>query len=138
MIAAAAFRTLQATSTAICVVHNPLKGSVEGLTTVSGSRAGLAARPAPSEPYVQVSPHTAQASASASEVDRGDRPGRHQRWTRTRVVSPVAGSRRTTMLVLPPCSRSGSKTALQAAPRPRLSTLENQLFSTNPSDEMLY
>jgi hypothetical protein len=27
------------------------------------------------------------------------------------VVSPVAGSRRTTTLVLPPCSRSGSKTA---------------------------
>jgi hypothetical protein len=42
---------------------------------VSGSRAGLTARPAPSEPYVQVSPHTAQASASAYEVDRGDRPG---------------------------------------------------------------
>ena len=110
----------------------------EGLTTVSGSRAGLAARPAPSEPYVQVSPHTAQASASAYEVDRGDRPGRHQRWTRTRVVSPVAGSRRTTTLMLPPCSRSGSKTALQAAHRPRLGTLENQLFSTNSSDDMLY
>ncbi len=54
---------------------------------MSGSRAGLAARPAPSEPYVQVSPHTAQASASAYEVGRGDRPGRHQRWTRTRVVT---------------------------------------------------
>src|SRR5687768_7214121 len=39
--------------------------------TASGSRAGLTARPAPSEPYVQVSPHTAQASASACEVDRG-------------------------------------------------------------------
>jgi hypothetical protein len=90
----------------------------EGLTTGSGSRAGLTARPAPSEPYVRVSPHTAQASASAYEVDRGDRPGRHQRWTRARVISPVAGSRRTTMLVLPPCSRSGSKTALQAAHRP--------------------
>jgi hypothetical protein len=90
----------------------------EGLTTGSGSRAGLTARPAPSEPYVRVSPHTAQASASAYEVDRGVRPGRHQRWTRTRVVSPVAGSRRTTILVLPPCSRSGSKTALQAAHRP--------------------
>ena len=50
-----------------------------------------------------------------TEVNRGDRPGRHQRWTRTRSVSPVAGSRRTTMWVLPPCSRSGSKTALQAA-----------------------
>jgi hypothetical protein len=40
---------------------------------VSASRAGIAARPAPSEPYVQVSPHMAQASASAYEVDRGDR-----------------------------------------------------------------
>ena len=58
------------------------------------------------------------ASASAYEVDRGDRPGRHQRWTRTRAVSSVTGSRRTTMSVLPPCSRSGSKTALQAAHRP--------------------
>src|SRR5918996_900210 len=85
---------------------------------VSGSRAGLTACPAPSEPYVQVSPHTAQASASAYEVDRGVRPGRHQRWTRTRVVSPVTESRRTTILVLPPCSRSGSKTAWQAAHRP--------------------
>ena len=27
---------------------------------------------------------------------------------------------------------------LQAAHQPRLGTLENQLFSTNPSDEMLY
>jgi hypothetical protein len=49
-----------------------------------------------------------------ARVDCGDRPGRHQRWTRTRVVSPVAGSGRTTILMLPPCSRSGSKTALQA------------------------
>jgi hypothetical protein len=32
----------------------------------------------------------------------------------------------------------GSKTVLQAAHRPRLGTLENQLFSTNPPDEMLY
>jgi hypothetical protein len=44
------------------------------MVTLSVSRAGLA-RPAPSEPYVQVSPHTAQASASAYGVDRGDRPG---------------------------------------------------------------
>jgi hypothetical protein len=42
------------------------------------------------------------------------------------------------ILMLPSCSRSGSKTALQAARRPRLGTLENQLFSTKPSDEMLY
>ena len=90
----------------------------EGLVTASGSRADLTARPAPSEPYVQVSPHTAQASASAYEVDRGDGPGRHQRWTRARVISPVAGSRRTRMLVLPRCSRSGSKTASQAAHQP--------------------
>jgi hypothetical protein len=43
----------------------------------------------------------------------------------------------TTTLMLPPGSRSGSK-ILQAAHQPRLGTLENQLFSTNPSDEMLY
>ena len=93
----------------------------------------------PSEPCVQVSPHTAQASASAYEVDRGDRPGGHQRWTRTRIVSlPVAGSRRTMMLVLPPCSRSGSKTVSHAAHRPRLSTLENQVLPTNSSDDVLY
>jgi hypothetical protein len=67
---------------------------------------------------LQAPVHTAQASASAYEVDRGDRPGRHQRWTRTRAVTSVTGSRRTTMLALPPCSRSGPKTALQAAHRP--------------------
>jgi hypothetical protein len=50
----------------------------------------------------------------------------------------MAEARRTTMLMLPPCSRSGSKTVLQAAHRPRRGTLENQLFSTFPSDEMLY
>jgi hypothetical protein len=52
----------------------------------------------------------------------------------------VAGeeSRRTTMLVLPPCSRSGSATLLHSAHRPRLGTLENQLFSTIPSDYMSY
>ena len=32
----------------------------------------------------------------AYEIARRDRPGRHQRWTRTRVTSPVAASRRTT------------------------------------------
>ena len=95
---------------------------------MSGSRASLTARPAPSEPYVQVALHTAQASASAYEVDRGERPGQHQRWTRTRVVSPVARSRRTTTLMLPPCSRSGSATVLQAAHR-RLGTLENPAIS---------
>ena len=62
---------------------------------------------------LQAPPHTAQASASAHELDRGYRPGRHQRWTRARVISPVAGSRRTTTVMLPPCSRSGSKTVLQ-------------------------
>jgi hypothetical protein len=56
---------------------------------------------------------------------RRDRPGRHQRWTRTRVVPLGAGSPRTTMLILPPCSRSGSATLLHAAHRPRLGTLEN-------------
>lgn len=49
-------------------------------------------------------PHMAQASASAYEIDRGDRPG--------------------TTLMLPPCSRSGSKRALQAAHR--LGTVENR------------
>jgi transposase len=38
-------------------------------------------QPSRSEPYGQVAPHTAQASASAYEVDRGDRPGRHQLCT---------------------------------------------------------
>ena len=66
---------------------------------MSGRWAGLTARP-PLEPYVQVAPHTAHASASAYEVARGWRPGRHQRWTSGWVMSPVAGSRRTTMLVL--------------------------------------
>ena len=65
-------------------------------------------------------------------------PGRHQRWTKTRAVSSVTGSRRTTMFVLPPCSRAGSKTVLQAGHRPSSCTLENQLFSTNPADETLY
>src|SRR5688572_29097640 len=51
---------------------------------------------------LQAPTHTAQASASAYEVDWGGRPVRHQRWTRTRAVSSVTGSRRTTMLVLPP------------------------------------
>jgi hypothetical protein len=56
-------------------------------------------------------------------------PGRHQRGTRWwRVVSPEAGSRRTTTLVLRPCSRSGSKTILQAAHPARLGTLENRVF----------
>src|SRR5207302_10993034 len=36
----------------------------------SGSRQGLAIFPAPSEPDVRVSPHTAQASASMSSVAR--------------------------------------------------------------------
>jgi hypothetical protein len=52
-------------------------------------------------------------------------------------VSPVP-VRRTTMLVLPSCSRSGSKTALQAVHRPRRGALENQLFSTKSSDDVLY
>jgi hypothetical protein len=52
-------------------------------------------------------------------------PGRRQ-------VSPVAWSRRTAMLVLPPCSRSGSKTALQPAHRPSRGTLENPVLSRNP------
>jgi hypothetical protein len=52
-------------------------------------------------------PHMAQASASAYEIDRGDRPG--------------------TTLMLPPCSRSGSKRALQAAHR--LGTVENRDFT---------
>jgi hypothetical protein len=59
--------------------------------------------------------------ASIGQRMRGRPRGRargHQLWTRTRLGSPVAGSRRTTTSVLPSCSRSGSKTALQAAHRP--------------------
>jgi len=48
----------------------------EGLTTGSGGQALRPAQP-PSESYVRVAPHTAQASASLFEVDRGWRPGRH-------------------------------------------------------------
>src|SRR5918994_1725362 len=44
---------------------------------------------------LQAPTHTAQGSASAYEVDRGDGPGRHQRCTKTRAVSSVTGSRRT-------------------------------------------
>jgi len=87
----------------------------EGLLTGSGSRAGLAARPAPSEPYVRISPHTAQASASACEVDRGAVQDGTNGGRERRVVSPVAGSPRTTTVMFPPCSSSGSKTA--CAPR---------------------
>jgi IS5 family transposase len=52
-------------------------------------------------------------------------------------LPPVAGSRHTTMLVLPPWSKSGSKTAFQAAYRRPDGTLENPRFPTNSSDEML-
>jgi hypothetical protein len=41
---------------------------------VGVAEQALRPAPAPSEPYVQVSPHTARASASACEVDREDRP----------------------------------------------------------------
>jgi hypothetical protein len=37
-----------------------------------------------------------------------------------------------------PTRRSRSKTVFTDRPPARLDTLENQLFSTNPSDEMLY
>jgi hypothetical protein len=36
-----------------------------------------------------LSRHTVQVSASRFESEPGDRPGRHQRWTRTRIVSRV-------------------------------------------------
>jgi hypothetical protein len=51
---------------------------------------------------------------------------RHSRLTRARVVSRWRGLQRTTTTMLPPCSRSESTTALQAAHRPRLGTLENR------------
>src|SRR5512132_1221886 len=50
-------------------LHKPLKGhskNREGSFQVSGSRESISALPAPSEPYVRVSPHTAQASASTA------------------------------------------------------------------------
>lgn len=56
----------------------------DGSTPVSGSRESISALPAPSEPYVRVSPHTAQASASIIEASRGTRPGRHDRRTEDR------------------------------------------------------
>jgi hypothetical protein len=40
----------------------------EGLIPLSGSQESISALPAPSEPYVRVSPHTAQASASIIAV----------------------------------------------------------------------
>jgi hypothetical protein len=101
----------------------------ECLRRVSGSREAL--RPAQrSEPYVQVSPHTAQGSSIRQRIrDRRGPSGTAPAVDESTVISPVAGSRRTTMLVLPPCSRFGSKTALQTAHRPRRSTLENQVLS---------
>lgn len=68
---------------------------------VSGGRENLAIFPASSEPYVRISPHTAQASASMLSIRRfGARPGRHQRWMKTRAVSPVMESRRAMTVVL--------------------------------------
>jgi hypothetical protein len=79
-----------------------------------------------------------------------DYPGWQQRWTGTRSCRGTAPAveentgrisggevARAATLVLPPGSRSGSKIS-QAAHQPRLGTLENQLFSTNPSDKLLY
>jgi hypothetical protein len=73
---------------------------------------------------------------ASSRPTAGGRLGRHQ-WLENEPYLRW-GSRRTAMLALPPCSRSGSTTALQAAHRPRLSTLENQVLPTNSSDDVLY
>ncbi len=82
--------------------------------------------------------YTAQASASTFEGDRWDRLGRHQRWKRARVRSPMAGSRRTTILVLPPCSGFGSKAARRPRTPESARTLENLRFSTKSSDNMFF
>jgi hypothetical protein len=50
----------------------------------------------------RASPHTAQDRPAPFELERGARPGWHQRWTWTLAL----------------CSRSGSKIVLQAAHRP--------------------
>jgi hypothetical protein len=60
-------------------------------------------------------PHACDSSTHMRR--RGGGPGGHERWTRTRVRFPMAGSRRATTLVLPSCSRSGSKTvSLSSSP----------------------
>jgi hypothetical protein len=68
---------------------------------------------------------TVRADFSAHDSSISQRRG-HQRRTRTRVISSVAGSRRTTTLMLPPTRgpRSGPKTVSHPAHRPRPSTLE--------------
>jgi hypothetical protein len=98
-------------------MKNKQKNS-DGLIPGSGSREGISALPAPSEPYVRVSPHTAQASASIIEVPRGGRPGRHHRWTRTGEVVAVTGSRRLSVMI--PCSSRASSAKIdpQAPQRP--------------------
>ena len=90
----------------------------DGLMPGSGSWESISALPAPSEPYVQVSPHTAQASASIIEVPRGGRPGRHHRWTRIGEVVAVAGSRRLSVMIPRSSSASSSKIDRQTPQRP--------------------
>ena len=90
----------------------------EGWFRVSGSWEGLTALPAPSEPDVRVSPHTAQASANMVKDRRDGRPDRHHRWMRARDVSPVTASRYVNVMTLPCCWASSSKSAPQTAHRP--------------------
>jgi hypothetical protein len=61
------------------------------MVTLSGSRAELAARPATRRSVRAGFSAWVQASASTFEVDRGWRPGRHQRWTKAPVISPWHG-----------------------------------------------
>jgi hypothetical protein len=68
----------------------------------SWSRIGPGA-PAPGRPRSPArSRPWAKRSVQVRTAERGGRLERHQRWTRARVAPPVAGSRRTTTLVLPP------------------------------------
>jgi hypothetical protein len=97
----------------ICVVRKTLKMRRRGKDGDS------------SPPPAQIPACAANAPGSSGGRERGS----SRRW-------PGRG-RRTTTLMLPPGSRTGSK-ILQAAHQPRLGTLENQLISTNSSDEMLY
>jgi hypothetical protein len=74
--------------------------------------------------------------AAAPQAARPVR-GNNQGWTRTRVRSPAAGSRRTT-LMLTPRSRSGSRSAFRPRTPRACGTLENQRFSRNSYDNVLF
>ncbi len=85
-----------------------------------------------------------RASASRREVDRGDRPGRnHERWTRTRLLSPVTAHLDVGVAALhelrietrlacraPHLNREDAPTILQATST-KLDVVYNPLFSRN-------